>query len=236
MIDKDLLSAEKLFDLALYEHRDLFLDSLYAWNALDKIKGYLQEIDLGAIQGDVSPQAHLVYPELISIGIGTVIEPGAYIKGPCIIGNYCTIRHGAYIRGDCIIGDHCVIGHATEVKGSIFLNHAHAAHFSYVGDSILGSHTNLGAGAKLANLLFTKEPISLNMQTEKIKTERRKLGAILGDYAQVGCNSVTNPGTVMGRRSCIYPSMNVGGYIPEDYSVKTVNERVSYRTKNYALN
>lgn len=232
---KVIPSIDQLFDLSQYEHKKIFDNLEYVWMALNQIPQYLQTQILGSHHGDISTKAHLINPELISIGIGSVIEARAYIQGPCIIGNYCTIRNGAYLRGDIITGDHCVIGHATEVKNALFLNHSQAAHFSYVGDSILGNHVNLGAGAKLANLLFSKKKIHIGLEDQVIDTQRRKLGAILGDYSQVGCNSVTNPGTILGMRSCIYPCLNVGGVISEDYIIKGNTETISYPQKNYAF-
>ena len=134
----------------------------------------------------------------IKIGKGVLIEPGAYIKSPTIIGDQTEVRHGAYIRGDCLIGANCVVGHVTEVKHSIFMNGAKAGHFAYLGDSILGNQVNLGAGTKLANLRFIKGEIIINSSDGPIKTGLRKLGAILGDGVQTGCNTVTNPGTLLG--------------------------------------
>ncbi len=232
---KGLPEIHELFDLETYSHKKLFQNLEYAWQALDKISKYLKESTLGYHQGDISPQAFLENPDQISIGIGSVVEPGAYIQGPCIIGNYCTIRHGAYLRGNTITGDHCVIGHTTEVKGSIFLNHAQAAHFSYVGDSIIGNYVNLGAGAKLANLLFRKKNIKIPIQDGIIDTDRRKLGAILGDHSQIGCNSVTNPGTILKKSSCVHPCINVGGIVSEEYVIKGNTEIISYPQKNYVL-
>jgi bifunctional N-acetylglucosamine-1-phosphate-uridyltransferase/glucosamine-1-phosphate-acetyltransferase GlmU-like protein len=152
----------------------------------------------------------------IYIGKGTVIEPGALIKGPTIIGNNTEVRQGAYIRGDCLIGDRCVVGHTTEVKTSILLNDAKAGHFAYVGDSILGNHVNLGAGTKLANLKIIDVEMKLRIEGEVYKTGLRKLGAILGDHVETGCNSVTSPGTLLGKGSLVYPCLNVpGGYYPK---------------------
>ena len=152
----------------------------------------------------------------IYIGKGTVIEPGALIKGPTIIGNNTEVRQGAYIRGDCLIGDRCVVGHTTEVKTSIMLNDAKAGHFAYVGDSILGNHVNLGAGTKLANLKIIDVEMKLRIEGEVYKTGLRKLGAILGDHVETGCNSVTSPGTLLGKGSLVYPCLNVpGGYYPK---------------------
>ena len=131
----------------------------------------------------------------IRIGKGVLIEPGAYIKSPTIIGDQTEIRHGAYIRGHCLIGENCVVGHVTEVKHTIFMNGAKAGHFAYLGDSILGNQVNLGAGTKLANLRFIKGEVIISSPEGPVKTGLRKLGAILGDNVQTGCNSVTNPGT-----------------------------------------
>lgn len=232
---KDLPELFQLFDFDQYAHKKLFTESVNAWSALDNLPDYLKNFALGSIQGSVSSKAYLINPDEISIGIGSVIEPGAYIKGPCIIGNYCTVRHGAYIRGNVITGDHCVIGHSTEVKNSIFLNHAQAAHFSYVGDSVVGNHVNLGAGVKLANLLFSKKNIRIQLAGRLFDTKRRKLGAILGDYSQIGCNSVTNPGTILCKRSCVYPNINVAGIVAEDYVIKSNIEVIAYPQKNYAF-
>ena len=138
------------------------------------------------------------------------------IKGPTIIGNNTEVRQGAYIRGDCLIGDRCVVGHTTEVKTSIMLNDAKAGHFAYVGDSILGNHVNLGAGTKLANLKIIDVEMKLRIEGEVYKTGLRKLGAILGDHVETGCNSVTSPGTLLGKGSLVYPCLNEpGGYYPK---------------------
>ncbi len=225
----------ELFDLEKFDHKKLFIKSDQVWCALGNISTYLEKSQLGSHRGTISPQAYLVNPDEISIGIGTVVEPGAYIKGPCIIGDYCTIRHGAYIRGNVITGDHCVIGHCTEVKNSILLQNAQVAHFAYVGDSIIGSHVNLGAGVKLANLLFNHKNIEIQLEGRMIDTERKKLGAIIGDRAQIGCNSVTNPGTILSKNTRIYPCINVGGVVLENFTIKTSAESISFSQKNYAF-
>ncbi len=152
----------------------------------------------------------------IYIGEGTVVESGALIKGPSIIGNHTEVRQGAYLRGNCLIGDRCVVGHTTEVKNSIMLNDAKAGHFAYIGDSILGNHVNLGAGTKLANLKIIDVGMRVKVEGKVYETGLRKLGAILGDYTETGCNSVTSPGTLLGKKSLIYPCVNIpGGFYPE---------------------
>lgn len=154
----------------------------------------------------------------IFIARGTILESGAIVKGPCYIGSNTEIRQGAYIRGDVIIGQECVVGHVTEVKHSIFMNHSFAGHFAYVGDSILGSNVNIGAGTKLANLQFrtkheidteTVNDITIPSVDGPIKTGIQKLGAIVGDYCEIGCNSVTAPGSIIGAHTWIYPNTNV---------------------------
>lgn len=152
----------------------------------------------------------------VQVGSGTVVEPGALIRGPIVIGKNSEIRHGAYVRGDCLVGNKCVIGHTTEIKGSIMLDGAKAGHFAYIGDSILGMGVNLGAGTKLANLMAIPGTVVIRCGKKRYDTGRRKIGAILGDGTETGCNSVTSPGTLMGPRSVIYPAMAVpGGYYPE---------------------
>ncbi|MGE3953984.1 MAG: UDP-N-acetylglucosamine diphosphorylase [Parachlamydiales bacterium] len=196
-----------LFELTDFAHTELFADIAHPWEALARLKSYLKQSSR-EIRGEVSPHAYLV-GDGIEIGEGTVVEPGAYIKGPCIIGKECQIRHGAYIRGDLVTGDRCVIGHATEVKHAIFLNGAQAGHFAYVGDSILGNGVNLGAGVKLANFKLAGQTISVGEH----KTGLRKLGAILGDGCSLGCNSVANPGTILGKGTCCHPCTSLGGII-----------------------
>lgn len=208
-------SPEAFFDLSNCEFKELFDPQLPVWEALKKISKWLSTAKLGRIEGEVSDQAYLVNPELIFIGKGTVVEPGAYLKGPLWIGENSVVRHGAYVRGEVIAGSGVVIGHDTETKNSIFLNGAHAAHFAYVGDSILGNKVNLGAGTKLANLRFNNQEVSI----EGEKTGLRKLGSIIGDRCQIGCNAVLNPGTFLGKDVFVHPLVNAGGLIPDQSKV-----------------
>ncbi len=148
----------------------------------------------------------VIMGEKIQLGKGVLIESGALIKGPAVIGDHTEVRQGAYLRGYCLTGKRCVIGHTTEVKHSIFLNDAKAGHFAYLGDSILGNHANLGAGTKFANLRFLAGNVQIRTDKGLIDTGLRKLGAILGDQAQTGCNSVTNPGTLIGPEGILMPN------------------------------
>lgn len=184
----------------------------------DTSKGELRVLKGGVELGGASVlyAGSTLFDSDIYIGKGTVVEPGALIKGPTIIGDHTEIRQGAYIRGNCLIGDRCVVGHTTEVKTSIMLNGAKAGHFAYIGDSILGNEVNLGAGTKLANLKIIQAEMRLRVEGEVYKTSLRKLGAIMGDSVETGCNSVTSPGTLLGKGSLVYPCVNVpGGYYPE---------------------
>ena len=152
----------------------------------------------------------------IALGNGVLIESGAMIKSPAIIGDMSEVRQGAYLRGYCLAGKRCVLGHTTEIKNSILLNDAKAGHFAYLGDSILGNDVNLGAGTKLANLKFLPGNVNIFHQGRQIDTSRRKLGAIIGDKGQCGCNSVTSPGTLMAKMAILMPNATAkGGYHPE---------------------
>lgn len=142
----------------------------------------------------------------IAIGRGVLVESGAMIKSPAIIGDHTEVRQGAYLRGYCLAGKRCVLGHTTEIKHSIFLNDAKAGHFAYLGDSILGNDTNLGAGTKFANLRFLPGAITIFHQGHRIDTEMKKFGAILGDTCQTGCNSVTSPGTLLAKGAVLMPN------------------------------
>ena len=162
----------------------------------------------------ILPGAYL-FNDRILIGSNSIIEPGALVRGPVVIGDNTEIRQGAYVRGNCIIGDRCVVGHTTEMKSSIMLDGAKAGHFAYIGDSILGNEVNLGAGTKLANLKMIPGTVMVRSGKDQIDTGRRKIGAILGDRTETGCNSVTSPGTLMGPRSIVYPGVAVpAGHYP----------------------
>lgn len=208
------------FDLEQFAHKELFHGITHAWEALARLKEYLAKKALGRNDAEKQEYAYFINPESISIGEGTIIEPGAYIKGPCIIGRNCHIRHGAYIRGDVIVGDRCVVGHTTELKHAILLNDAHAAHFAYVADSIIGNHVNLGAGTKCANLRLDGETVQVRAGGEAFSTGMRKFSALIGDFSQIGCNVVVNPGTVIGKHAHAFPQLSISGVIPEKAIIK----------------
>lgn len=166
--------------------------------------------DEPVVLGSVSPGAFLEGPVYVSEG--ATVEATALIRGPTFIGPLAEIRHGAYIRGNSYIGSRAVVGHATEVKGSVFFDEAKAGHFSYVGDSILGCKVNLGAGTKLANLKLNADEVSfIDASGLKCKSGLNKLGAILGDNAKTGCNSVLSPGTILMPNTLVYPCKHYHG-------------------------
>lgn len=175
----------------------------------DATKGELQVFEAGKplVGASVIMAGAVLLGGKIAIGEGVLIESGALIKSPTILGDNCEIRQGAYLRGYCLAGKRCVLGHTTEVKHSIFFNDAKAGHFAYLGDSILGTNANLGAGTKFANLRFLPGNVMLQQGEERIDTGLRKLGAILGDECQTGCNSVTSPGTIMGKKAMLLPNV-----------------------------
>jgi UDP-N-acetylglucosamine diphosphorylase / glucose-1-phosphate thymidylyltransferase / UDP-N-acetylgalactosamine diphosphorylase / glucosamine-1-phosphate N-acetyltransferase / galactosamine-1-phosphate N-acetyltransferase len=207
------LSPQNFFDFSDFVHKTLFEKREFVWEALLSLKAYIDELVARPRKPFFQEGVFLENPEKIVIGQGTKIEAGAYIRGPCWIGEESIIRHGAYVRDYVLTGKGCVIGHATEIKHSILLDGVHAAHFNYVGDSILGNYVNLGAGAKCANLRLDQRAIVVHWEKQKIETDLRKFGAILGDYAQLGCNTVTNPGTLLFPKVICAPCLNVGGVV-----------------------
>lgn len=220
-----MLVPTEFFDLDGYEHQSLFDDSRveYVWDALKLLGEYLDQITVPEIRGQVMEGAYLL-GDRIFIGPGSVVEPGAVIKGPAYIGANTQVRQGAYIRQNVLVGNKCVVGHTTEVKNAILLDGAQAGHFAYIGDSILGCKVNLGAGTKLANVKVTGSYVTVKIKGQVYDTGLRKLGAILGDRVQIGCNSVSNPGTLLGPGCMVYALSSLRGYYPADTVVKHLSE------------
>ena len=209
------------FDISTFPFKTLFHGVTAPWEVLARISPFLDAWERFAILGDVSPHAWL-QGDRIAIGKGSVVEPGALIKGKVLIGEHCEIRQGAYIRGNVIVGDHCVVGHTTECKNAVFLNGAKAGHFAYIGDSVLGNNVNLGAGTKLANFKVDTgdRGVALPLNGVRHDTGLRKMGAIVGDNCEFGCNSVTMPGALVGPGSLVYPNTTVRGIVPPGSMVK----------------
>jgi N-acetylglucosamine-1-phosphate uridyltransferase (contains nucleotidyltransferase and I-patch acetyltransferase domains) len=207
-----------LFDLTQTEHAALFDGAENAWDALKRIKDYLAEHVKPANHGRIDGKA-FIGPDVF-IGEGTVIEDGAMIKGPAIIGRNCQIRHNAYFREQVIIGDNCVVGNSCELKNVLLFNGCQVPHFNYAGDSILGYKAHLGAGVILSNFRSLPGNVKVVRGKERIDTGLRKFGALVGDGADIGCNSVLNPGSVIGRRAVIYPGVCWRGVLEAEHIAK----------------
>ncbi|MDD4932674.1 MAG: UDP-N-acetylglucosamine diphosphorylase [Methylacidiphilaceae bacterium] len=206
-------AADCLLDLSETRHTALFLGISWTWEVLPRIAPYLGDRLEPAILGEVSPLA-TVGPK-VRIGRGSVVEAGAVLLGPAWIGENCSVRPGAFVRQNVIVGDRCVLGNSCEFKNALLFDGAQVPHFNYVGDSILGAHAHLGAGAILSNLRLRGDEVRVRFGETVFPTGLRKFGAILGDHAQVGCNAVLNPGSILGRRALVHPGVVWSGYLPE---------------------
>lgn len=213
-----MFKPEDLFDLSQTEHADLFEDCTYAWEALAKIADYIAANLKPGLKNRCLGAAYIC--DDVYIGEGTVVEDGVMIKGPAIIGRNCQIRHNAYFRDNVIVGDNCVVGNSCELKNSMLFNGAQVPHFNYVGDSILGHKAHLGAGVVLSNVKSTKGNILMMVDGKPHDTGLRKFGALIGDFAEIGCNAVLNPGSIVGRNSIIYPNVSWREVLPDNMIAK----------------
>ncbi len=211
-----IYTTAELFDLTKTKAAPLLSGTQYPWEALDKLKSFI--LELGAT---LSEEEYLHPQPDVWIAKDAEIYPSVFIKGPCIIGHKTEVRQCAFIRGSVLIGDGCVVGNSTELKNVILFDGVQVPHFNYVGDSVLGYKAHMGAGAITSNVKSDKTDVAVKDCSECLATGRRKLGAILGDFVEVGCNSVLNPGTVIGRNTNIYPLSSVRGVIPADSIFKT---------------
>ena len=187
----------------------------YPWEALDGIKALI--ISLGEKlpeeeYDEVSPQ--------VWVHKTATVAPTAFLGAPCIIGAETEVRHCAFIRGSALVGKKCVVGNSVELKNVILFDNVQTPHYNYVGDSILGYKSHMGAGSITSNVKSDKTLVTVKNGKERIETGRKKFGAILGDHVEVGCNSVLNPGTVLGRRASVYPTSCVRGCVAEDHIFK----------------
>ncbi|NBQ52222.1 MAG: hypothetical protein EBU49_01390 [Proteobacteria bacterium] len=211
---KTFVDLNGVYQSAKFDKPDLFSylgKDLGVW--LDSLLTEFGVQDSPVVAGKVHEGAWLT--GRVYVAKGAVVEPAAYIQGPCFIGPDAEVRHGAYIRGNVYVGARAVVGHTSEVKGSVLMDDAKAAHFAYVGDSFLGRHVNLGAGTKLANLKLKGDEVRIrNPQTGlPVSSGLRKLGAIMGDNSQTGCNAVLSPGTLMMPGATIMPCAHGHGLI-----------------------
>ena len=203
-----MLTINDLYDLSHSTAAEYLKQFTYPWEALAGIS------DLILALGKELPAEEYDHPaEDVWIAKDATVFPSAYIHGPCIIGHKTEVRHCAFIRGSALVGENCVVGNSTELKNVILFDNVQVPHYNYVGDSILGYKAHMGAGSITSNVKSDKLLVVIHNGTEQIETGRKKVGAMLGDRVEVGCNSVLNPGTVIGRDSNVYPTSCVRGVV-----------------------
>lgn len=204
------LNTTGLFDLSRTLAGDYLARFAYPWQALDGIKDLI--LTLGPALGeDYEERAPQVW-----VHETAKVAPTAYLGAPCIIGPGTEVRHCAFLRGSALVGADCVVGNSVELKNVILFDRVQVPHYNYVGDSILGYRSHMGAGSITSNVKSDKTLVTVKDGAERIETGRKKFGAILGDHVEVGCNSVLNPGTIIGRASRVYPLSSVRGAVPPD--------------------
>jgi len=213
-----MFKPSDLFDLTQTEHAALFDGCEFAWEALQRLKDYIDANVKPGLHHTSEGKAYI--GKNVFIGEGTVVEDGVMIKGPAIIGRNCQIRHNAYFREHVIVGDNCVVGNSCELKGALLFNNCQVPHFNYVGDSIIGYKAHLGAGVILSNVKSLKGNVTLQHEGKTIDTGLRKFGALVGDNVEVGCNTVLNPGSIIGRKAVVYPGVNWRGVLPANSIAK----------------
>ena len=216
--------TEDLFDLGQTDHTSLFGSLDQAWEVLPRISDYLRANLRPGQLGQSHRQA--VVEGDVFIGAGTVIEAGALVQGPVWIGRNCRIGHGATLRSNVIVGDSCVVGHAAELKNAILFNGCDVPHFNYVGDSVLGHRVHLGAGVMLSNYRLIRGNVNIRLASGLVDSGLVKFGALIGDRTEIGCNSVLNPGTIIGRDCVLYPNVTFTGVLSAKRLVKNRTELV----------
>ena len=212
------MTVAKMYNLNETIAKDIFEGVTYPWEVLPKISDFIVKL------GETLPaDEYDKVGENVWIAKSAKVFESAYIHGPAIIGKDAEVRHCAFIRGNAIVGEGAVVGNSTELKNVILFNKVQVPHYNYVGDSILGTHSHMGAGSITSNVKSDKTLVVVKNGDEQIETGLKKFGAMLGDYVEVGCNSVLNPGTVIGRHCNVYPLSSVRGVIPEGHIFKDKN-------------
>ena len=212
---------KNLYNLEETMAKSLLENLTYPWEALPKISEFI--IELGS---KLDKTIYELKGENIWIAKTANIYPTAFIKGPAIIGENAEVRHCAFIRGNAIVGNNAVVGNSTELKNVILFNNVQVPHYNYVGDSILGYKAHMGAGSITSNVKSDKKLVIVKNEKEKIETGLKKFGAMIGDCVEVGCGSILNPGSVIGKNTNIYPLSSVRGVVPENSIYKNQNEIV----------
>ena len=213
-----MIEIKDLFDLEKTIAAELFAGKTYPWEALEDISGFIMKLG-----PTLDPALYEQRGEDIWVGRDAVVFPSAYLSGPLIIDRGAEVRHCAFIRGSAVVGKNAVVGNSVELKNVVLFDNVQTPHYNYVGDSVLGYKAHMGAGSITSNVKSDKTPVVVKGDVE-IPTGRKKFGAVLGDFVEVGCNSVLNPGTVIGRHTNIYPVSCVRGVIPADSIYKGKND------------
>lgn len=214
-------TIEQLLDLSHTEAAELFAGKTYPWEVLGEIHDFI--LKLGST---LDPQEYDQREENLWVAKSAKVAESASIHGPAIIGKEAEIRHCAFIRGDVIVGEGAVVGNSTELKNCVLFHKVQVPHYNYVGDSVLGYRAHMGAGSICSNVKADKKLVVVKAERDSIETGRKKFGAILGDLVEVGCGSVLNPGTVIGRESNIYPLSSVRGCVPAQSIYKQAGQIV----------
>lgn len=211
-----MYEIKELFDLKHTKAEDFLSQFIYPWQALGQIKDFIIRLGESLDKNDFNEVSDKVW-----IHKNASVSPSAYIGAPCIIDDGSEIRHCAFIRGSALIGKNCVVGNSTEIKNSILFDNVQVPHYNYVGDSILGYKAHMGAGSITSNVKSDSSLVRIKDGKKVFETALKKCGAFLGDCAEIGCNSVLNPGTVIGKNSNVYPLSSVRGVVPENSIYKT---------------
>jgi len=207
-----MYTIKDLYDLSHTLAADYLSQFTYPWEALGGIKNMI--IELGS---RLDPEEYEQVKENVWVHKTATVFPTAYLGAPCIIGPNTEVRHCAFVRGSALVGADCVVGNSVELKNVILFDHVQTPHYNYVGDSILGYYSHMGAGSITSNVKSDKTLVVVHNGAEQIETKLKKFGAMLGDHVEVGCNSVLNPGTVIGRDCRVYPTSCVRGVVPEKH-------------------
>ena len=215
---KELMISE-LFTLEETIAKDIFDDVTYPWEVLPKISNFIMELGAALSEEEYEKRGDNVW-----IAKSAKVFPSAYINGPAIIGKNAEVRHCAFIRGNAIVGEGAVVGNSTELKNVILFNKVQVPHYNYVGDSILGYKAHMGAGSITSNVKSDKKLVVVKTPNGNIETGIKKFGAMLGDEVEVGCGTVLNPGSVVGKKSNIYPLSSVRGFVPANSIYKKQGE------------
>ena len=219
-----MYTITELYDLEHTLAKDYLSRFTYPWEALKGIKDLIL-----ALGEKLDPAEYDEITEHVWVHKTAKVFPSAYLGAPCIIGPNTEVRHCAFIRGSALVGADCVVGNSVEPKNVILFDHVQTPHYNYVGDSILGYYSHMGAGSITSNVKSDKKLVVVHNGTEQLETGLKKFGAMLGDYVEVGCNAVCNPGTVIGRHSNVYPTSCVRGVVPENSIFRNNGEIITKR-------